>query len=177
MPHYWSAIGQKDKTRLHILKAVAQLCDRTASSVIAQKSALGRQMKRISPFLNQQLHVDLPPRKLFGTASESRVTNVDQVIFVATHASPDITVCPIDAVDVAKRMVFSLQEERRTFLSYYHKFRFAFPDARNPFIDEVAEVERALLTRLLAHKAAHGVYHPYPVELPALFSAIVPLLH
>ena len=177
LPHYWSVVGQNDKIRLRILKTIVQMCERTASSGIAQKSTFGKHMKRITPFLNQQLYVDLPPRQLFGPAVDSRVTNVDRLIFVAIHASPDIIVRPIDPGDIARRMIFSLQEERRNFISYYHKFRFAFPEVENPFIEEVEQVERKLLTRLLAQKESYAVYHPYPVELPALFTAIEPLLH
>jgi hypothetical protein len=62
-------------------------------------------------------------------------------------------------------------------MSYYHKFRFAFPEVYNPHIEEVEDVEHKLLTRVLANKDAYALYHPYPVDLPALYTALEPLLH
>lgn len=76
---------------------------------------------------------------------------------------------PVDPQVIAQRMVFSLQEERSDFMSYYYKFRFAFPAAHDPVIEQAEERQRHLLTQLLAGKAAYELYHPYPVALP-LFS-------
>ncbi|MGH3032478.1 MAG: hypothetical protein ACRDNE_17280, partial [Gaiellaceae bacterium] len=78
----------------------------------------------------------------------------------------------LDPLDVARRMVFSHQHERLDFLSYYLKFRFAFPNRINPIIEEAEHLERESLERVLAGKACYAVHHPYPVSIPALFDAM-----
>ena len=102
---------------------------------------------------------------------------MDKVFFVASHASAAVTVEPIEPEEIARRMVFSLQEERVELMSYYHKFRFAFPEARNDLIEQAEALERNMLQQILAGKEAYAVYHPYPVPIPSLFEAISPLFN
>lgn len=97
---------------------------------------------------------------------------VDKVFFVASHELPDITVQPADPQEIARRMVFSLQEERADFMSAYLKFRFAFPEARNELIECAEEIQRDILLRALAGKEAYTVYHPYPVSIPTLYDSM-----
>jgi hypothetical protein len=66
----------------------------------------------------------------------------------------------------------ALQHEWLDFLSYYGKFRFAFPEARNELIERTEVLQRDLLGRVLAGKESYVVSHPYPVRVPALFDAI-----
>jgi hypothetical protein len=73
-------------------------------------------------------------------------------------------------------MVFSLQYERLPFMAFYMMFKFAFPERSNLLIESAEERQREVLTRVLASKPAHSVYHPYPVSIPSLFEAINPLL-
>jgi hypothetical protein len=88
-----------------------------------------------------------------------------------------VTVQPIDSLEVAQRMVFSLQYERLDFMSFYQKFRFAFPDAANELIEKAEDLQREMLTRALKNKKSYEVFHPYPVSIPALFDAISPLVN
>jgi hypothetical protein len=73
-------------------------------------------------------------------------------------------------------MVFSLQHERLDFMSYYLKFRFAFPAASNALIEQAEALQRERLVQVLMGKEAYAVYHPYPVPIQKLFEAIRPLL-
>ena len=131
-------------------------------------------------FFDQQRYVDVPPHKLFDGGGDGdtkmHVGRPDKVFFVASHASDDVVVRPMDVDEVASRMVFSLEEERMPFMSYYYKFRFAFPDRANELIDRAEHLQRVRLRQALADKEAYEVYHPYPVSLPALYEAISPLL-
>ena len=102
--------------------------------------------------------------------------DLDKVLFVASHDSPDVIVAPIDPGEVAQRMVFSLQAERLDFMAYYLKFRFAFPEARNELIEQAEERQRALLVKMMAGKDTYALYHPYPVSIPFLYDAVLPYL-
>jgi hypothetical protein len=61
-------------------------------------------------------------------------------------------------------------------MSHYFKFRFAFPELRNAFIEHAEAIQRDILERALADKPTYTVYHPYPAPIPALFDAISPLI-
>ncbi len=173
MPQYWPLVKPRDRLRLRTLRLVTQSADRMAGD---SDSSMAKLMRRATPLLKHQLNVQLPPHKLFGQVAEPMVGSLDKIFFVASHEQPEIKVEPIDPGEIGRRMVFSLQEERLEFMSYYFKFRFAFPTVRNELIEAVEERQRELLTRQLAGKAAYVVYHPYPVFIPQLFDAMSPFV-
>lgn len=173
MPQYWPLVKRQDRVRLRTLRVLTQSVDRMADG---GNSSVAKLMRRVTPLLKHQLSVQLPPRKLFGQSEEPVVGSLDKIFFVASHESPEIKVEPMDPNEIGRRMVFSLQEEALEFMSYYFKFRFAFPEMCNELIEHVEERQRTLLARALAGKDAYGVYHPYPVFIPHLFDAIRPFL-
>ena len=79
---------------------------------------------------------------------------------------------PIDAEEVAQRMIFSMREEQLGLTSYYLKYRFAFPYQANPWMDNLDRIQAKLITRALKNKEMYAVYHPYPVHIPRLFEAV-----
>jgi len=175
MPQYWPLVGQSDRVRLRLLRLMAQTMEHTPSNKHADRFTPIKLAKRVTPLVKQQLHVQLPPEKLFGVACSQAAGTLDKVFFVGSHAASEVTVKPIDPQEVAKRMVYSLQEERQEFLSFYHKFRFAFPDLKNELIEGAETRQHLLLTQMLADKETYAVYHPYPFAIPLLFDALSPL--
>jgi hypothetical protein len=176
LPQYWPLVGRGDRVKLRMLKLVVRLMDRAVSNGLGRGSAPVKLIRRMTPLLKRQLYVQLPPQKLFGQGFGPLVGTPDKIFFVASHETPEVTVQPMDPQEIARRMVFSLQEERMDFMSYYLKFRFAFPEIRNELIERVEELQRERLTQVLADKEAYAVYHPYPVSIPALFNALSPFL-
>jgi hypothetical protein len=138
------------------------------------KSAPIKLMKRVTSLLQRQQYVHLPPHETFGQEFCPLAGKPDKFFFVANHEASDVTVRPIDPQEIAQRMVFSLQEEQRDFISYYLKFRFAFPKVSNELIEESESLQRQALTRVLEGKDAYIVNHPYPVPIPSLFEAMRP---
>jgi hypothetical protein len=159
-----------------MLELMVRLMDRAVSNGLGRGSAPVKLIRRMTPLLKRQLYVHLPPQKLFSQGFGPLVGTPDKIFFVASHETPEVTVQPMDPQEIARRMVFSLQEERMDFMSYYLKFRFAFPEIRNELIERVEELQRERLTQVLADKEAYAVYHPYPVSIPALFNALSPFL-
>lgn len=176
LPHYWTKLKQGERARLRSLQWMVGTLEQVGSNGVSKRVAPVKLMKRMTPLLKQQLHVNLSPHKLFGQKIHTGVSTLDKIFFVGSHEAPEVTVQPVDPQLVAKRMVFSLQEERSDLMAYYYMFRFAFPDQCNPLIEQAEERQRHLLTRLLAGKDAYELYHPYPMALPDLFHAISPLL-
>jgi len=176
LPQYWKRIKRSERTRLHTIKFMVNTLEKLDNNGTTSKAAPVKLMNRMTPLLKQQLHVNLAPQKLFGQKISVGASSLDKLFFVGSHEGPEVTVQPVDPQLVAQRMVFSLQEERADFMSYYYKFRFAFPNAHNPVVEQAEERQRALLMQLLAGKDAYELYHPYPVSIPLLFDAVSPLL-
>lgn len=176
MPRYRSLVGRTDRARLWALGSAVSIMDRVLSSNVGRRTSPIRFLSRVHHLLKRQLHVQLPPRKIFGDGARSLSGAPDNVYFVASHELDEITVREVDAEDVARRMVFSLQEERIDFMSHYYKFRFAFPEARNRLVEELESRQREIILRALSGKTTYAVYHPYPVSIPALYDVIRPTL-
>lgn len=134
---------------------------------------LVRGFLRLAPLLRRQLYVDVDPVRLFSRIGPL-TASFDRLFFLVSHEAPELSVEPIDPLSVAERMVFSLQHERLDFLGAYLKFRFAFPDAANSFIERAEELERHALAQAFAGKPAYVVHHPHPFTLDALFDAMSP---
>ncbi|NCF66275.1 MAG: hypothetical protein GWP61_09880 [Chloroflexi bacterium] len=177
MPQYWESVGRSDRARLRSLDLLVRSMDRTVDSGIGRGTAPVKLIQRMTPILRRQLSVQIPPSKLFGQEGVGpMMSNPDTILFVASHETAEITVQAADPGEIARRMVFSLQDERLDFMAYYLKFRFAFPEAGNELIDNAEAIQRDILGKVLAGKQAFSVFHPYPVSIPALYEAIKPVL-
>jgi len=174
MPRYRSAISRRDRARLRVLSLLVRGLRRATSSGARHRSAATRTINRITPLLDKQLCVDVTPQRLFGQTACEFAGTPDRVFFTASQEAPEVSVRPVDPKEVAHRMVFSLQEEQRQLMSYYWKFRFAFPDASNELIERSRELQFLALTRALGDKQTFEVRHPYPVELASLYDALRP---
>jgi hypothetical protein len=171
LPEVRARVAPVERARLRSLGAAAR-----ATQALGERWP-GRPpepLARARPLIERQRGVQLSPQRLFGAKACRLVGPLDQVVFVASHAAREVRVEPISALEIARRMVFSLQHERLALQECYLKFRFAFPEARNPLLEQAETVQRDLLTRALAGTPAWAVYHPYPVSIPALFDAMVP---
>lgn len=173
LPRYRALVGRGERARLRGISAFLSL-ERPLTGTRASGSGLAKRYWRVAPLLQKQLFVDIPPERLaqggLGTLSGS----FDRLFFLGNHASPDVRVEPIDPMEVARRMVFSFQHELMGFTASYMQFRFAFPGAFNPVIEEAEELLRGALERAFSGKPAYAVYHPYPASIPALFDAMSP---
>jgi hypothetical protein len=116
--------------------------------------------------------VHVPPREVFGADRCISEAVPRKLFFVASHEAPAVVVSPADPAEIARRMVFSLGEERADLLSCYRKFRFAFPERKSALLEGCEAREQALLERALGGLEAYEVLHPYPVRIPALFEAM-----
>lgn len=176
MPQYKALVNRRDMMRLKILNLLVNFLERLEAGRGRPGSGAAALIRRSRALVQRQLNVQLPPDKLFGRKSGETAAPLQKVFLVASHSKPDLVVTRVSAEEIARRMVFSLQEERLDFMSYYWKYRFAFPECSNPLIDQVEEIERGMLLKVLADKDAFAVHHPYPFSIPKLFEAIRPHL-
>ena len=173
MPKYMSLVSRKDLFRLHTLNGFVQFLG-WLEGHMGKQSTLFRILERFNALLKRQLYVQLPPEKLFGQKSGQTDLGPQKIFWVVSHEKPEVLVQKIDEHELARRTVFSLQEERIEFLSYYMKFRFAFPECANPLIEQVEEIQKKMLLSAFAGREAYAVYHPYPFSIPSIFEKISP---
>jgi hypothetical protein len=174
MPHIKAMVSRGNLVRLQVLDLFVKFLEWLEASGLGRRSAPFRLMRRFTALMKRQLYVQLPPEKLFGQKIGEIAPSPEKIFFVASHAEPNLIVKQIDSQEIAQRIVFSLQEERMEFMSYYLKYRFAFPECPNLLIDQAEEIQRRMLLKILADKDTYSVYHPYPFSIPALFDAIRP---
>lgn len=175
VPQYKDILKTKDKVKLSALGTMTAISDAITNSGIARNSFPMSFLRRVSSVLKKQLWVQVPPERLFSDPELTATGTLQKVFFVASHESPAFVVEKMDADEIAKRMVFSLQEERIDLLGYYTRFRFAFPDKRNDMIENLEEKELEILRSALKDKETYSVYHPYPIPIVSLYEAINPL--
>jgi hypothetical protein len=172
LPRYRRVVGGAARTKLRLLKLVVRAFGRLTADGARHGSFATRTMGRLRTFLGKQMHVDVSPYDLFGTEACPLSGVPEKILFVASYDEPGVFVQPIDPQEIADRMVFSLQEEQATFMSYYWKFRFAFPGAVNELIETARARQSTIIRRALAGREAYEVLHPYPVSIPSLGEAI-----
>jgi hypothetical protein len=177
LPACWARLGLRRRLRLRSLRAASAALH--AFGAAGGRHVAGSWLYRAAGLVDRQRYARLRPHETFRGGSGSiggLSAPIDRVLFVASYALPTTSVEPVDARIVADRMAFSLQEERAPFLSFYRKFRFAFPGRPNPHIDNADVLEHARLRRVLSNRDCFAVYHPYPPSIPALFYAIRSLI-
>jgi hypothetical protein len=168
LPDVRRDLSAADRMRLRLLPVAGRLDGSLPGPV--RRSPPGRLLHRAVPVVDGQRHVDLAPERLFGTLG-SLSGRLDHVLFVVAAAGPEIEVTPVDPLEVAHRMVFSLLHERLDLATLYLQARYALPDLVNPNLDAMESLQRERLVTFLSGKPAHQIVHPYPVDFGAFLDA------
>jgi hypothetical protein len=172
LPDYRARLKQKDRIRLQSLGAFSRSMEWASGSANGRVSAPVKLLQRVNPLVKRQMYVHFPPHTLFGQDNIQSISSIDKVIFTASHNSEEISVAPYNPEEVARRMILSLLEEQLHFYSYYLKFRFAFPDKQNQWMENAERIQSKMLLKALEGKHTLAVHHPYPVQIPSLFEAL-----
>lgn len=167
MPQFKGKLKRGELLRLQFLNGCVNFLEWLEKG--GQASAIYRSIRRLAALLKLQLNVQVPPGKLFERIASGQTGRPEKIFFVGSTQEQNVFVSPMATEEIAQRMVFSLQEERKDFMSYYLKYRFAFPDRSNPFIEQAEEIQRTILIKVLSGKDSYAVYHSYPVSIPALY--------
>jgi hypothetical protein len=170
MPAIRAAVPVGERMRLASL-AIGASAARGASEV-ARGTPPGRLLRRVAPVLEQQAAVHVEPRRLFGPNQGDLTGPIDVVVLALSAESQSVTVEPADPTEIARRMTFSVQHERLDLLGHYLRFRYAFPEASNPNIEQAEERQRQLLSAALADRRAYTITHPYPAPIPRMYAEL-----
>ena len=172
LPSVRSGLGTGQRARLASLGVLHAAGEKLTAK---RRGSVARTYRRALPLIERQRHVDVRPSELFAGVGEDGDAPFDRLVFVESHEAEGIRVWPIEPAEVARRMAFSLAYERLDFMGYYLRFRFAFPDRASTLVEEAGEIEKRRLESVLDGKPAFAVSHPYPVSLPALYTAMGPV--
>jgi len=131
-------------------------------------------LREAMPAFKRQLNVQLPPAIIFDNISDSYSARVDKVFLSVSHETDAYSVQKTDPLEIARRMVSSVQYELMPFLEKYLAYKFAFPEKKNSFLEKMPDLQLELLSKALKGKEAYTVFHPYPVSFPKLFEIMKP---
>lgn len=126
------------------------------------------------PFLRRGLKIRVSPKDIFGSRIYHLPVNSDKVFLAMSHNNSEITIEECDPIEIVQRMTSSIEYEQTKFFEYYKTFKFAFPQSRNKFLDNLNDVQSSLLHQALAGKEAYKVLHPYPVSFEDLYQNMEP---
>lgn len=174
MPAYGRRVGAAARLRLGTIETLIGGMDAVGGTALAPSGAR-RLLGRVLPVARRQLSVQVPPRQLFGDAAVASA-ELQRVVLVGNHDRAEILARAADEHQIGRRMVHSLTYERSELLSYYQRFRFAFPERSNPLLEHAEASAADLLERCLTGVPAFELLHPYPVDIPALYEALDPVL-
>jgi hypothetical protein len=155
---------------IHLLESIDRRIHRGVLKRVFPSETLARAM----PFLRRGLKISRSPQKLFTKRLCQGKVSVDKLFLIMSHSNPEIAVGSCSPSEVADRMASSNEFELSNFLQDYRAYKFAFPNVRNRFLDEISEKQGLLLRRALQGKEAYKVMHPYPVPLDQLFEQMLP---
>jgi len=126
------------------------------------------------PALRRQMNVTMAPQRIFGRSIHSFEAKPETIFLLMNHEKPTIHVEQTDPLEIARRMIASIQYEQIPFMEHYMAFKFAFPHMKNPFVEQAPTLQHDILMRALQGKDAYTIYHPYPVNFSELYKAMQP---
>jgi hypothetical protein len=121
------------------------------------------------PLLKTQLNIKVLPSDIFDSNTILSKTSLDVIVLAMSHDSENIIVEPIAPQEIIDRMISSQEFERDYFLRYYNIFKYAFPNLRNEFLENLNDLQYSLMRKALGNKRAFIVKHPYPVSFDKLY--------
>lgn len=173
LPEVRNRVARHRLVRLGVLDAAARAVEQATRSTPLRLSSL---LRRLAPVLRRQVYLQIPPARLFGADAIALRGRLDEVVLVTSRDGPGIAIEPIDAAELGRRVLASLEEERSPFMAHYRQFRFAFPDRRSPAVDQAVRTEEGLVERAFAGVRCSALHHPYPLQISGLVEPLESLL-
>ena len=124
------------------------------------------------PHLRKLLKIRKSPEDLFKNKIRSGMTKLDTIVLALSHESNEVVTIACEPEEIINRMIHSNDYEQLPFFEFYKAFRYAFPERRNEFLDNIKNIHSGLLLNALLGKKSFKVSHPYPVSFETLFSTL-----
>ncbi|HKI77820.1 MAG TPA: hypothetical protein VKA26_04705 [Ignavibacteriaceae bacterium] len=124
------------------------------------------------PQARKLLKIRKLPRQLFTNKIRQGKTKLDIIVLAVSHENTEITANKCESEEIINRMIHSNDYEQLPFNEYYKAFKYAFPDKKNEFLDNIKNIHSDLLSKALEGKKSIKVSHPYPVSFEALYAKL-----
>ena len=148
---------------------------KTFNKSFLKNNSIIKLMGKALPVLKKLLNVRLEPEVIFNGKVQWAPTNLNKLVIIMSHNKDDIKVTKYNKNDVADMMITSNLYELDYFYNLYSKFKFAFPDVRNDFLENVGKIYSNLLPSAISGIDVYKVLHAYPVSFEKLFNAMEPI--
>lgn len=176
LPEYRRQVSSSDRIRTGLTDRLARLLGPFVPRSERRNSLGSKVVRTAHQALVDQQSIGLRPGQLFGAERCLLESQLNLAIVAMSHDAPEIQVMGTPVERVAGQMAASFLHEQASLLSCYHKHLFAFPDRRNPLLDQLESIHRRQAVEALQGKPAYTMLHPYPVSIEALREAVAPLI-
>jgi hypothetical protein len=170
-PELLSHVPGGGRTRANVLRAGAG-----AARLAGRVPPARRPAARVAHALEERQKLRLDPQALFGAERCLASTRLNSFILCVASGEPEAVARPMLLSEAVTRTLASLEYERRKLRSHYLQFQFAFPDRKNPLLEQAATLEEERLHQSLEGRQLILLQHPPLASPKALAEALMPLL-
>ena len=124
--------------------------------------------------IHHRVALKVRPQDIFGSRVGSLIGKPEKLFLLISHEDPSVQVESTPPSEMARRLAHLGQHEQMRFNEHYLAFKFAFPEAKNTFVEQSSTYQYGVLSRALMAKETYTVRHPYPLTFSALYEAIKP---
>jgi hypothetical protein len=171
VPHVRRTIKLSSLLQLDILHTFHRIQD-AALGHWGSRTTIGKLLGRILTALEVRSYPTVAPRAIFGNRVGSLAGKPDKVFLMVSHDDPWIEVKPTPPAEMALRLAHLAQYEQIQLQEHYLAFKFAFPEATNPFIECSFDIQHEILSQALMGKDTYTVWHPYPLVFSELYDEL-----
>jgi hypothetical protein len=175
LPQLRRRIGRKQRLRAAAARFAAVL-ENVAPAWIKSRCVSPRLLERLARILDSRQRVHVAPTDVFGVDACAFSGPLSKVILTEAHNSGHIAVERISAAQLVEQLAIVTKSELNIVSEYYEKFRFAFPQATNPLLNQLPVLLRERLQSTMVGKDTFVLRHPRPVSISALQSALDTIL-
>lgn len=174
IPELLPEIKIRRRTLFAAVRLAQKMYEGVTSARITQRFRFGA-IGKLMALARRQLKITRSPESIFGVVDYSPQP-VHIAFLVISHSKDALTVEPIEKPEFVERILNSNTAEWAGLLRYYEAFKFAYPDRRNPLLDDLEARQRSVLEKSLAEVPAYVVMSPYPANLEDLFNSLTGLV-
>lgn len=136
-----------------------------------EKSFLSSILNKAMPIFNQQLNIRVNPEKIFKS-NQLNTATLDKIILSFSHNDSEYKLEKSDYLDLVKHAYYSNSYEQSEFLNLYKEYKFAFPDSKNDFLEDLDNLQYTLLKDAFKNKETYIFKHPYPMKFEDMYNKL-----
>lgn len=134
----------------------------------------GQALRKAMTAIQHRVALKVRPQEIFGSRAASLIGKPEKVFLLISHEDPSVQVESTPPSEMARRLAHLCQQEQMRFNERYLAFKFAFPEAKNTFVEQSPEFQHATLAHALMGKETYTIRHPHPLPFSKICETIEP---